>query len=194
MGTPAWLILGLGNPGEEYEGTRHNVGYAVVDTLVRRHRIALTSRLPTLLYGRGILCGSDVLLAKPRTYMNEAGLAAAEALRHWLLAPEKLLVVLDDVALPLGRVRVRKRGSDGGHKGLRSILAAVGSQNVPRVRVGIGQPSGKGEIVDFVLSPFTKREWTVMAEAIETAADAVETIVKEGVEVAMNRFNPRSTG
>lgn len=187
---PKWLILGLGNPGEEYEETRHNIGFAVVDTLAHRHHIALTGRLPALLWGRGRLGATEVLLAKPRTYMNLSGLAAVEALKQWSLAPEQLLVILDDVALPLGTVRVRKRGSDGGHKGLRSILTALKTQDVPRVRVGIGQPR-RGEIVDFVLSRFTQAEWPVALEGIERAANAVEVIVTEGLEVAMNRFNTR---
>lgn len=193
QGMPRWFVLGLGNPGEEYEGTRHNVGFLVVDVLARRHRIPLTRRLSTLVYGKGQIAGTEVVLGKPRTYMNLSGAAACEGLRQWGLAPEQLVVVLDDVALPLGTIRVRKRGSDGGHKGLRSILAAVESQDVPRVRVGIGQPK-RGDIVDFVLSRFGNTEWPVAMQAVERAADAVETLVEEGVEMAMSRFNTRSTG
>ncbi|MCX8072965.1 MAG: aminoacyl-tRNA hydrolase [Candidatus Binatia bacterium] len=186
-----WLVLGLGNPGEEYVGTRHNVGFEVVDALCRRHGIVLRQRLPSLLYGQGRIVGQEVILGKPRTFMNRSGVAAREGLKRWMLRPEQLLVVLDDVALPLGKIRVRKQGSDGGHKGLRSVLASVGSELVPRIRVGIGQPK-HGDIVEFVLSPFSRAERPVIDEAIERAADAVETVLSQGVEVAMNRFNARS--
>ncbi len=185
---PEWLVLGLGNPGEEYAGTRHNVGFEVVDLLAERHGIEIDRRLPSLLYGSGTIEGVAVILGKPRTFMNLSGAAAKEALRHFHLLPERLLVVLDDLALPLGVVRVRKKGSDGGHKGLRSVIAATGTTEVPRVRVGIGQPR-RGDAVDYVLSPFTRSEWPAVAEGLERAADAVEVVVTQGLEAAMNRFN-----
>ncbi|GIW43424.1 MAG: peptidyl-tRNA hydrolase [Candidatus Binatia bacterium] len=193
MAAPDWLALGLGNPGEEYEGTRHNIGFEVIDLLAERYGVKLTQRLPSLVYGRALVAGTETILGKPRTFMNLSGAAAREAARQWRLSPQQFIVILDDVALPLGRIRVRKRGSDGGHKGLRSVIEALGSQEIPRVRVGIGQPRGDG-MVDYVLGRFSRSEWPLVAEAIERAADAVETIIRDGVEVAMNRFNPRGAG
>lgn len=185
---PDWVVLGLGNPGEEYAGTRHNVGVEVVDALAQRHAIALARRLPNVLYGTGAIAGHTTVLAKPRTYMNLAGLAAKEAVRQWHISPSRLLVVIDDVALPVGTIRIRKRGSDGGHKGLRSVLTALGTVDVPRLRIGIGHP-GRRDVVDYVLSPFSAQEWPTVQAAIERAAEATEAIIGEGIDRAMNRFN-----
>jgi PTH1 family peptidyl-tRNA hydrolase len=182
------LIVGLGNPGKEYQGTRHNVGFEVIDTLARRHGIRLRKRLCKALIGEGTIGGEHVTLAKPLTFMNLSGEAVAELAHRYRLETQDIIVITDDVNLPLGRLRIRTRGSSGGHKGLRSIIQSIGSEDFPRIRIGIGQPE-QTNMVDFVLSRFSRSERRIVREAIERAADAVEVILAEGIEQAMNRFN-----
>lgn len=181
-------MLGLGNPGAEYAHTRHNVGFEVVDILASRHRIRLNLHRDHAHCGLGTIAEVPVLLAKPMTYMNRSGEAARALLQRYPLEPSRLLVIVDDVALPLGRIRVRPSGSDGGHNGLASIIGLLNTQAFPRVRVGIGSPP-PGQMVEYVLSRFSPQEQEVMDEALQRAADAVETVLAEGVQSAMNRFN-----
>lgn len=185
-----WIVLGLGNPGPEYAGTRHNVGFEVVERLAARHGIALSRQGRRSRLGQGRIAGVPVILAEPLTFMNRSGEAARALLEGYGLPVERLVVVVDDVALPPGTIRVRKSGSAGGHNGLESVISHLGSTHFPRVRVGIGA-APPGKLVDYVLSPFSRREQGLMAEVYEQAADAVECIVTEGVEAAMNRFNRR---
>lgn len=189
--TPEWVVLGLGNPGAEYAHTRHNIGFDVVDILASRHRIRLNLHCDQAHYGLGTIAGIPVLLAKPMTYMNRSGEAVRALLQRYPLEPARLLVIVDDVALPTGRIRVRPSGSDGGHNGLASIIQCVGTQAFPRVRVGIGSPP-PGQMVEYVLSRFQPQEQPIIAEALQRAADAVETIIAEGVQAAMNRFNAQN--
>ncbi len=184
-------MLGLGNPGAEYAHTRHNIGFEVVDILASRHRIRLRLHRDHAHYGWGMIADHPVLLAKPMTYMNRSGEAARALLQRYPLEPARLLVIVDDVALPLGRIRVRPSGSDGGHNGLESIIQCVGTQAFPRVRVGIGSPP-PGRMVEYVLSRFLPQEQPVIEEALQRAADAVETVIIEGVQAAMNRFNAQN--
>ncbi|HLI47512.1 MAG TPA: aminoacyl-tRNA hydrolase [Chthonomonas sp.] len=187
------LIVGLGNPGQEYAGTRHNVGFAVVTLLSRRHGIPLSERGFRALYGRGTIAGQPVCLFLPMTYMNLSGEAVGAVSRFYRIPPEEMIVVLDDVNLPVGQIRLRTQGSSGGQKGLESILQQLGTESVPRVRVGIGRPAN-GDVVSYVLSRFRKEEEPLIQEAIERAADAVEDVLKEGWNVAMSRYNrPRVT-
>lgn len=185
---PQWIVLGLGNPGAEYARTRHNVGFEVVDLLAHRHQIRLNQRRDHARYGLGEIQGVPVLLAQPMTYMNRSGEAARALLQRYSLSPSRLLVIVDDVALPLGKLRLRPSGSDGGHNGLASIIGCVGTQAFPRVRVGIGAPP-PGQMVEYVLSPFSPQERPLIEQAIQRAADAVEAVLMEGLSPAMNRFN-----
>lgn len=183
-----WIVLGLGNPGAEYAHTRHNVGFEVVDILANRHRGRLNLHRDHAHGGLITLGDTPVLLAKPMTYMNRSGEAARALLQRYELEPSRLLVIVDDVALPLGRLRVRPSGSDGGHNGLASIIALLGTQAFPRVRVGIGAPP-PGQMVEYVLSRFSPQERLTIEPVLQRAADAVETVITEGVASAMNRFN-----
>jgi PTH1 family peptidyl-tRNA hydrolase len=198
----AHLILGLGNPGEEYRDTRHNVGFRVVDELVRRwgmplDRLECNSRAggrldPPGEAGEGAGPSGGVLLAQPQTYMNRSGYAARCFVERHQLAPAALLVVYDEVSLPLGRLRLRRSGSPAGHRGLESILENLRTAEVPRLRLGIAPPDGPpaGEdLPDFVLSPFLESERETVDEMVRRAADACESWLREGVEVAMRRFN-----
>lgn len=188
------LIVGLGNPGREYEGTRHNLGFEVVALLSRRHGIPVTRRAFRSLVGEGGMAGERVLLMRPQTYMNLSGEAVAAAARYHKLQAEDVIVVLDDVALPIGRLRLRYTGSAGGHNGLANILLLLGTQDVPRIRIGVGA-SRPGALVSHVLSRFAREEAEEVAIACERAADAVECALAEGFETAMNRYNlPPASG
>ena len=182
------LILGLGNPGPRYARTRHNVGYQCIDHFSRRYHIPLASRRRYALLGTGEVEETPVALARSRTYMNESGVTAAYLVRRFRALPQDLLVVYDDLDLLVGKVRVRSRGSSGGHRGMESVIEAVGSEEVPRIRVGIGRPAEVDEI-RYVLSPFTPAEEPLIQEAIRQVSDALLCILTEGMDQAMNRYN-----
>ncbi|MGB4375838.1 MAG: aminoacyl-tRNA hydrolase [bacterium] len=188
------LIAGLGNPGAEYARTRHNVGFRVVELLAGQRGIPINRYLLRTLYGRGRLGREEVILAKPLTYMNRSGYAIAALLWHFGLGPEDLLVVYDDVALPLGRLRLRGRGSAGGHKGIASIIDRLGTEEFPRLRLGVGAPPPGMALPDYVLSPFPPTEDEEVEGLLERAAQAVELFVTLGLEAAMNRINAPAPG
>jgi len=182
------LVVGLGNPGRKYERTRHNVGFRVVDELARRWRIDFGRRRLAGYVGAGKLREQRVLLVKPTTYMNRSGRSVREAVTFYKVALEDLLVVVDDMALGLGRLRLRPKGSAGGHNGLADIIQQLGGDGFGRLRIGIDQVAGE-RMVGHVLSPFTSAEEEIVGSAICRAADAVECWVIEDVEEAMNRYN-----
>ena len=182
------LIVGLGNPGAEYEGTRHNVGFEVIDLLARRHNIAVSKRNFKSVYGEGGIGGEKVLLMRPMTYMNLSGEAVGAMARFYKLEPTDVWIVLDEVALAPGRIRLRYQGSAGGHNGLASILTALHTQAVPRVRLGVGAAK-PGAMVGHVLGRFRKEETLLIEEAVTQTADAIECALTQGFEMAMNRFN-----
>lgn len=189
----ARLILGLGNPGETYRDTRHNVGFRVVEELARRFGTPVDTVECNSLVGR--LAGDpegEVLLVKPQTYMNRSGYAARCFAERLLIEPASVLVVYDEINLPLGKLRLRRSGSPAGHRGLESVIENLRTAEVPRLRLGVAGPDGPPggeELVDFVLAPFAPGESEAVEEMIRRAADACETWLKEGVEVAMNRHN-----
>lgn len=183
------LIAGLGNPGTSYALTRHNVGFRVVELLAGQRRIPINRYLLRALYGRGRLGPEEVLLVKPLTYMNRSGDAIAALLWHFGLGPGDLLVVYDDVALPLGRLRLRGRGSAGGHKGIASIIDRLGTEEFPRLRLGVGAPPPGMDLPDYVLSQFPPSEEEEVERILEKAGQAVELYVTQGLEAAMNRVN-----
>lgn len=182
------LIVGLGNPGREYHGTRHNVGFEVIDLLSKTHRIPVKARRNHAVVGEGTIAGEQVVLARPQTFMNRSGEAVAGLARRYRIPPEEIIVVYDDSNLPMGKLRIRTRGSAGGHNGMKSIIHSLGSQEFPRIRLGIGSPNRR-DMIEHVLSRFTRAEMPSVRDAIERAADAVEMFLEEGPEPAMNRFN-----
>lgn len=188
LNTSPKLIVGLGNPGSEYHGTRHNVGFMALDLLARHHHINVKSRRGKALIGEGMIAGEKVILAKPYTFMNLSGQAVADLARRYRLSPAEIIVICDDVNLPLGRLRIRASGSAGGHNGLKSIIFSLHSEDFPRVRIGIGSP--QRDMVDHVLSRFRRDERPIVLDSIISAGDAVETILESGIEQAMNCFNP----
>lgn len=181
-----YLLVGLGNPGARYARTRHNVGFMVIDSLSGKARIPVRRSEYHALVGRGDISGREVILAKPQTFMNESGIAVGLLARRYGVHPSHLLVVVDDMDLPPGRLRIRPAGSSGGQRGMKSIIAALGTDEFPRLRVGIGRPAA--EAVDHVLSGFGT-ERARIEQAIAAAADAAVCFVEEGIDSAMNRYN-----
>ncbi|MFX4262858.1 aminoacyl-tRNA hydrolase [Pelotomaculum propionicicum] len=184
------LIAGLGNPGREYAATRHNIGFMVIDRLARRLGLAVEKKKFKALFGQGQISSEKVLLAKPQTYMNLSGEAVAALLRWHKLGPADLLVVYDDMDLPPGKLRIRAEGGSGGHKGMDSIIRALGTEGFPRLRIGVGKPEVPGfDGADFVLSRLTGEDAKTFEESADTAAEAIHCIVSEGLEKAMNEYN-----
>lgn len=187
------LIVGLGNPGEKYAATRHNVGFWVIDHLAERWQIPVKQSKWKGLTGSGRVMGERVVLLKPMTYMNLSGESVRPAW-DWLKCDiEDLAVICDDLDLPLGQLRLRKKGSSGGHRGLQSLIAHLGTHEFKRIRIGIGRPEKQMPVTDYVLSPFTREEQPLIEEAVEKAAEAVHHWVVSTFDEAMNRFNRKRT-
>ena len=184
------LLVGLGNPGEEYSFTRHNVGFMVLDELTRRHSIKLKfNRQFNALRGEGLIGTEHCYLVKPQTFMNLSGYSV-RLIFDWLhIGLDEILLVLDDIALPFGAIRIRPKGSDGGHKGLRSVISGLGTDNFARLRVGVRNRLSIKDSALYVLSSFTKSEKKVLPKILSEASDACECWIKEGIDVAMNRYN-----
>ena len=184
-----YVVIGTGNPGPEYRGTRHNAGFWCIDRLAERTGTKLKRAHRHALVAVGELDGEPVVLAKPRTFVNRSGLAAAYLLNRFGAGPERLVVVVDDIHLPPGSVRVRAGGSAGGHKGLKSIAEHVGTSDFARVRIGIGEPDDPADQVRHVLGALPPGERELVDKAVERAADAVAMILVDGIEPAMNTYN-----
>ena len=186
------LVVGLGNPGSKYEGTRHNVGFAAVDILAARHgvRWEAAPRGAEALVGRWR--AADVVLAKPLTFMNLSGAAVVALLQFYKIELPDMLVIVDEVQLDTGRIRLRPEGSAGGHNGLKSIIASLGTGAFPRLRIGVGRGDTRRDLADHVLAKFDADERPIIDEAIGRAADASEAFAAEGIAVAMNRFNRKT--
>ncbi|MFQ5574877.1 MAG: aminoacyl-tRNA hydrolase [Terriglobia bacterium] len=183
------IVVGLGNPGPEYEGTRHNLGFRVIDVLADQFDIAVDRRLPRGVWGRGALGGTEVVLGRPSSFVNLSGASLLEMLGTFTSDAAELIVVHDDLDLGVGEIRVKRGGSGGGHRGIESIINRLGTDSFGRVRIGIGRPPGRQDPADFVLRRFGKHELEIVDEAVERAGDAVVAIVREGLPEAMNRFN-----
>jgi peptidyl-tRNA hydrolase, PTH1 family len=183
-----WLLVGLGNPGNEYATTRHNLGFFALDELARRWGISLSRRQYQSDLGQGQVAGQPAVLQKPRTYMNLSGRAVAPAASFLQIPAEQLVVVHDDIDLPLGRLRVKAGGGHGGHNGLRSLHECLGHGDYLRVRMGVGRPD-RGDVTGHVLGRFSSDEAVQIEELVRQAADAVEEILRHGVLLAMNHFN-----
>ena len=186
----SWLIVGLGNPGDKYDDTRHNAGFAVADELARRGGFAIQRVKFKALTAAAQVGGKGVLVMKPTTYMNLSGESVGEAARFYKLTPDHVLVISDDVDLPLGKLRLRTGGSAGGHNGLKSIIQHLGSGQFPRLKVGVGgKPHPDYDLADWVLGKLTGEDKRLMDETVKRAADAVECFLKDGPQKAMSQFN-----
>ena len=185
-----YIIAGLGNPTLQYEGTRHNVGFDVIDTLADKYNISVDARKSRAFIGKGVIEGQKVILVKPQTYMNLSGESIRGLVDYYKIDVEhELLVIYDDISLDVGQLRIRKKGSAGGHNGIKNIIANLGTQNFPRIKVGVGEKPKKYDLADYVLSHFSKAERELMEEGYQKAVKAVEMLLDGEMEAAMNEYN-----
>ena len=184
-----WLIVGLGNPGQKYEHTRHNMGFLTVDLLAEKLGVKLNKVKFKAAYNIVKFAGCKCLVMKPQTYMNLSGEAVREAAQFYKIPPERVPVIYDDVSLPVGKLRVRPSGSAGGHNGIKNIIAHLGTQEFPRVKIGVAAPGGEGDMADWVIGVPSQAERKILAGSFETAIEAAECIITDGCQKAMNRFN-----
>ncbi|MDO4307700.1 MAG: aminoacyl-tRNA hydrolase [Eubacteriales bacterium] len=188
-----YLIVGLGNPGRQYEGTRHNMGFDTIDYLIEKHRIPQGGVKFNAMYGKGIIGGERVILMKPLSYMNLSGGPVREMANYFKIDPEtEMIVVYDDIDLEPGQLRIRKQGSAGGHNGIKDIIRQLGTQKFLRVKVGVGAKPRGWDLADHVLSRFADGERRLVDESIGRAGDAVEMMISEGTDAAMNEYNKKA--
>ena len=184
------IIVGLGDPGREYENTKHNLGFITIDRLAEEHGINVTKAKHKALIGEGNISGQKVLLVKPQTFMNLSGEAVREVMDYYKEPVENLLVIYDDADIPAGTVRIRKKGGAGTHNGMRSVVSCLGDEDFPRVRIGIGSQDDN-DLAAHVLGGFSSDEIQIMREAVLTAVSAIECMLADGIDIAMNEYNSR---
>lgn len=184
-----YIIAGLGNPGKEYDGSRHNVGFMTLDTLADRYQIDIREKAHKALIGKGMIEGNKVILVKPQTYMNLSGESIRSVMDYYKTEPSEFIVIYDDISLEPGQIRIRKKGSAGGHNGIKNIIAHLGTQEFPRIRIGVGEKPPRMDLADYVLSRFPKEEKEEMEQAFRDGAAAAVSMMNEGIDTAMNRFN-----
>lgn len=185
-----WLIVFLGNPGLRYEGTRHNAGFMAADAMAKAAGLSINKARFKALTASCNIGGESVLLMKPQTFMNLSGEAVAQAARFYKIPPEHIIVVSDEMSLPIGKLRIRMKGSAGGHNGLKDIIAKLGTEDFPRIRLGVGAPPHpEYGWIDWVLTPLRGQDGELFAEAAQRAADAIECCLRDGVDAAMNKYN-----
>ena len=187
-----FIIAGLGNPTKQYEGTRHNVGFEVIDRISEKYNIDVDAKKHRALIGKGIIQGQKVILAKPQTYMNLSGESVRSLLDYYKVDEEhELIVIYDDISLDVGQLRIRAKGSAGGHNGMKNIIAHLGHSVFPRIKVGVGEKPKEYDLADYVLGHFTKEEQEVMEEGYRKASEAVEMMVSGEMDAAMNEYNKK---
>lgn len=186
-----YIIVGLGNPSKEYEKTRHNAGFDVIDELADRLGVCVSDRKHKALCGKGMIGGEKVILAKPQTFMNLSGESVRALVDFYKPDPDHIIIVYDDISLREGQLRIRLKGSAGGHNGIKSIISHLGTQEFPRIRVGVGEKPEQMDLADYVLGHFSKGEKEVMDEAFQEAACAACMMIEDGADKAMNRFNAK---
>lgn len=187
-----FLIVGLGNPTKQYEKTRHNIGFDVMDALADKYNISISENKHKALCGKGVIEGMKVVLAKPQTYMNLSGESVAELVNYYKLDPEsELIVVFDDISLEPGNIRIRKKGSAGGHNGIKNIIANLGTSVFPRIKVGVGEKPKGYDLADYVLGKFSKEDRVLMEEGYDLACEASALIIQGAIDQAMNEYNQK---
>lgn len=185
-----YIIVGLGNPGRQYENTRHNVGFRCIDKLAEKYNISVLECKHRAIIGKGYIEGQKVILAKPQTFMNLSGESVREIVNYYKVEPDtELIVIYDDISLAVGALRIRKKGSAGGHNGIKNILAQIGTDTFKRIKVGVGEKPAGYDLADYVLGHFTSSENKEIDAALEKAVEAAALLVQEEVDMAMNRFN-----
>jgi len=188
------MVVGLGNPGSEYAQSRHNAGFMAVDTIAERHGVTRWKEEQRALTATYLHAGEKIMLVKPQTFMNLSGEAVGPLARYYRIDPADVYVIYDDMDLPVGQLRIRVKGSDGGHNGMKSVIAHLGTKDYPRLRVGVGRPAPGWSVIDHVLAMPREEDAAAFQEGIAAAAAAVDAIAELGLDVAMNRCNPRHHG
>lgn len=187
-----FIIVGLGNPTKEYDGTRHNVGFDVIDAMADKYNISVTERKSRAFCGKGVIAGQKVILVKPQTYMNLSGESVRSLVDYFKIDVEsELLIIFDDVSLDVGQLRIRNKGSAGGHNGIKNIIQHLGTNVFRRIKVGVGEKPKDYDLADYVLGHFSKQEKEFMSESYKSAMEAVEMILQDEVDAAMNRYNKK---
>lgn len=187
-----YIIAGLGNPGKDYKNTRHNIGFDVIDALAEDNRIGMTEKKHKAIIGKGIIAGQKVILVKPQTYMNLSGESVRELIDYYKVdETEELIVISDDISLDVGQLRIRKKGSAGGHNGLKNIIMHLGHDTFQRVKMGVGEKPKHFDLADYVLGHFSKEERSVMNDSIKDACKAIEMMINDDVDGAMNIYNKK---
>ena len=190
-----YIIVGLGNPESKYNGTRHNIGFSAITALADANNISLDMKKHKALCGKGVIAGQKVLLAEPLTYMNLSGESVRELVDYYKVDPtDELIIIYDDINLAPGKLRIREKGSAGGHNGIKNIIAHLGTQEFPRIKVGVGDKPKGMDLADYVLGHFSKEDQAKMDEAFKDAADAAEMILDKGMDAAMNHYNMKKKG
>ena len=185
------LVAGLGNPGRDYAGTRHNIGFGVIARISDKYNIPLTGKEHKAICGKGMIGGEKVILAQPQTFMNLSGECVRSLVDYYKLESEDIIIAYDDIDLEVGQLRIRSKGSAGGHNGIKNIISHLGTNEFPRVKVGVGGEPEGGDLVRHVLGRFSREDEKVIGEVLDVAVEAVETILSDGVEAAMNRYNAK---
>ncbi len=183
------LIVGLGNPGRDYAGTKHNIGFGVITRVSENNNIVLSKKGHKAIYGQGVINGEKVILVMPQTFMNLSGESVREFVDFYKIESEDIIICHDDIDLDVGQMRIRRKGSAGGHNGIKNIISHLGTQEFARVKVGVGSKPEGGDLARHVLSRFSRKEEKIISESLDTAAEAVEMIVGQGIDKAMNRYN-----
>lgn len=184
-----YLIVGLGNPEKEYAHTRHNMGFDTINEIAKKNNIEITKNKFKGLYETAIIQGQKVILLKPQTYMNSSGESIKEVVDFYNIKPEEIIVIYDDIDIEKGIIKIRKKGSSGSHNGMKSVIQELNTTEFPRIRVGIGQPQFKNDMINYVIGSVPKEEQEILHQGVEKASKAVEEILKNGIDSAMNKFN-----
>lgn len=184
-----FIIVGLGNPTREYAATRHNIGFDAITRLSDDYNIPLDTKKHKAICGKGMIAGQKVILAQPQTFMNLSGESVRELMDFYKVSPDEVIIIYDDISLDVGKLRIRPKGSAGGHNGIKSIISHMGTQEFPRIRIGVGDKPKDWDLADYVLGRFPKEEEETIREALKDASKACEVIITEGIEAAMNQFN-----
>ena len=184
-----YLIVGLGNPEEQYANTRHNMGFCAVNKLSEKYNINLDKSKFNAIYGKGEIYGEKVIIVKPQTYMNLSGEAVKKFVDYYKIENDKILIIYDDMDVEMGNIRVRKQGSSGSHNGMRSVVSMLGTEKIPRIRIGISKPENPNNNIDYVIGKVSKEEIEKLEPGIKKAEDAICDIIKSGIDIAMNKYN-----
>ncbi len=186
------FVFGLGNPGKEYLKTRHNVGFLSIDEISKKFRISLKNHRFKSIYGKREIFGKSLFIVKPLTYMNRSGESVKEWVKNEKISPQNLLIIYDDIDLPLGQIRIRKKGSGGSHNGMNSIIFALQTENIPRIRIGIGTEYKPKNLADYVLSEFEEKEFSIIMKTISLIPDIIADLLRRGIDYSMSKYNKKS--